>query len=68
MMRKRYAAVVLVFAAAVGASGQDRKDKVANDRKQFENSTDWVYNDLPAAMAAAEKAEKPLLVVVRCIP
>jgi hypothetical protein len=41
------------------------------DRLRDENGKDtdvWVYNDIPAAMAAAKKAGKPLFVTFRCVP
>jgi serine protease Do len=47
---------------------QDRLTKVRNDRQTFENSSDWIYNDLNKARQVAKETGKPLLVVVRCIP
>ena len=41
------------------------------DRLQDDNGvlTDWwVYNDIPAAMAAAKEQNKPLFVTFRCVP
>jgi len=41
------------------------------DRLQDNNGKDsdvWVYNDIPAAMAAARKSGKPLFVTFRCVP
>jgi len=41
------------------------------DRLQDKNGKDsdvWVYNDIPAAMAAARKSGKPLFVTFRCVP
>lgn len=57
-----------VAAAAAHAQGIDRKAKVLNDRDQFAKSLDWVYNDLDAGIRAAKAAQKPLLVIYRCIP
>ena len=48
--------------------GQDRDAKVRNDRKTFQESKEWIYNDLGEGVRAAEAAGKPLLVVFRCIP
>ncbi len=50
------------------APAQDRDAKVRNDRKAFEASRDWIYNDLGEGVRAAKAAGKPLLVVFRCIP
>src|SRR4051794_23453807 len=47
---------------------QDRDTKVRNDRKAFGVSKDWIYNDLGEGVRAAKGANKPLLVVFRCIP
>jgi hypothetical protein len=47
---------------------QDRKTKVENDRKAFENSKDWIYNDLAKGIRAARETHKPMMVVFRCIP
>ena len=47
---------------------QDRDTKVRNDRKAFQASTDWIYNNLSEGIQAARAADKPLFVVLRCIP
>ncbi len=36
--------------------------------KDIEVAPHWIYDDLPAAIAEAEKSDKPLLVVLRCVP
>ncbi|MDB5348873.1 MAG: serine endoprotease [Planctomycetota bacterium] len=48
--------------------GQDRDTKVRNDRKVFQESKDWIYNDLEEGIRHAKAAGKPLLVIFRCIP
>src|SRR3954462_12478746 len=50
------------------ATSQDRDAKVRNDCKAFGASKDWIYNDLGEGVRAAKEANKPLLVVFRCIP
>ncbi len=61
--------VALWLACAVGlAVAQDRDAKVRNDRRQFEDAAKWIYNDYQQAARAARQADKPLLVVFRCIP
>jgi hypothetical protein len=64
----------LLFALGLGlfAAGslhaQDRATKVLKDRDAFQGSTDWIYNDLNEGIRAAKAADKPLFVVLRCIP
>jgi hypothetical protein len=48
--------------------GEDRDAKVRNDRKAFEGSTAWIYNDLEDGIRVARAAGRPVLVVFRCIP
>jgi len=60
--------VLSVLLLASPLLAQDRDTKVRNDRKEFVASSDWVYNDLEKGMRAAREANKPLLVVFRCIP
>ena len=66
-MRIRLAAIGLILLASP-ALAQDRDTKVRNDRKTFQSSPDWIYNDLGEGVRAARAAGKPLLVVFRCIP
>lgn len=47
---------------------QDRETKVRNDRKAFETSKDWVYNNLDEGLRIAKESGKPLFVIFRCIP
>ncbi len=64
--------MLLVLGLGIVAAGrlpaQDRDAKVRNDRKAFQASTDWIYNNLDEGIKAAQAADKPLLVVFRCIP
>ena len=54
-----------VFADTVkDREGAVRKDKTA----VLEKDGRWLYNDIEAGFAAAKKAGKPLLVVLRCVP
>ncbi len=66
-MRCRLLLFVLLV-VPVSLYGQDRATKVRNDRKNFQESRDWIYNDLQKGVEAARAAGKPLLVVFRCIP
>lgn len=47
---------------------QDRETKVRSDRERIEGEGYWIYNDLQAGFDEAAKSNKPLLVVIRCIP
>lgn len=47
---------------------QTREEKVKRDREHVESSGYWIYNDLQQGFAEAKKTQKPLLVVLRCIP
>ena len=47
---------------------QDRDTKVHNDRKAIADDQSWVYNDLARGVKLARDENKPLLVVIRCIP
>jgi hypothetical protein len=71
MLMRRFITVLTVAAAVVPsvlAQPQDRAAKVRADRDRFAGFGDWIYNDLPAGVAAAKDSGKPLLVVLRCIP
>jgi hypothetical protein len=50
------------------AQNSARDIKVRNDRKAFQGSKDWIYNDLAGGIRAARESHKPLMVVFRCIP
>ena len=47
---------------------QSRDEKVRGDREKVTGAGFWIYNDLPAAFAQAKSEEKPIIVVLRCIP
>jgi len=68
MRRFLIAFVGLLYVAALPLYAQDRETKVRNDRKAFETSKDWVYNDLDEGRRIARETGKPLLVIFRCIP
>jgi hypothetical protein len=58
---------VLVQGASL-ALAQDRDARVQSDRKAFQDSKDWIYNDLSDGIRVAKETGKPLFVVFRCIP
>jgi serine protease Do len=66
----------LIF-VCVGAHGMtsvravppnEREAKVRGDKAKLENDTNWIYNDWDKAVAEAKKMNKPLMVILRCIP
>jgi serine protease Do len=52
----------------VGAQQLTREEKVLRDRERIEAEGFWIYNDLQAGFAEANRTGKPLLVVLRCVP
>jgi serine protease Do len=68
MMRTVLLVLGLVIVMAGRLPAQDRDTKVRNDRKTFQESTGWIYNDLNEGIRAAKASGKPLFVVLRCIP
>lgn len=59
----------------VGVSGlfaadtkKTRDEMVLEDRDELLKNDTWIYNDLDKAKAAAKAANKPLMIVFRCIP
>ncbi len=61
-------AACLCGLVAAQAASQDRNTKVRNDREALKPDETWIYNDLDAAFAEAQKSNRPLMVVLRCIP
>ena len=59
---------LLLLLAPATTHAQDRATKVRTDREQLAQSDIWTYNDLDRGIADAKKTNKPLLVVLRCIP
>jgi hypothetical protein len=47
---------------------QTREELVRGDRQKVEADGFWIYNDLPAAFEQAKREDKPIIVVLRCIP
>lgn len=60
----------LLLAIAVGTPlfAQDRETKVRSDRKNVLDEGYWIYNDLKTAFETARITNKPVLVLLRCIP
>lgn len=58
---------VITFAATI-TFAQDRATKVRNDREKVEGEGFWIYNDLARGFELAKETDRPLAVVIRCIP
>jgi serine protease Do len=71
MPRRSLVLALALMSLATGrltAQNTARDIKVRNDRKAFQESKDWIYNDLAGGIRAARESHKPLMVVFRCIP
>jgi S1-C subfamily serine protease len=65
----RTLALVCLFTPALClAQPQTREQKVRGDRDHVTAAGYWIYNDLPAAFARAKLTDRPIVVVLRCIP
>ncbi len=69
-MRRSHFAISLLLTVnfTLTAIAQNRDTKVRNDRKAVTDDDSWVYNDLARGVKLARDENKPLLVVIRCIP
>ena len=50
------------------ASAQTRDEQVRTDRENLVKDLTWYYDDLDKGLAAAKRKNKPVMVVLRCIP
>lgn len=60
--------LVLVITPPLVAQYPTREQKVRDDKKKVEAAGYWIYNDYATAIVEAKKTNKPLVVVLRCIP
>lgn len=61
--------LTLMLAVACPAVAQNpREKKVRDDKTKVEGEGFWIYNDMPKAFAEARKENKPIVVVLRCLP
>lgn len=51
-----------------GETVEDREGAVRADKAKMESNDRWIYNDIDAGFAEAERTGKPLMVVMRCVP
>lgn len=68
MFRKMLLGVLAAVVLVPGAFSQTREQKVRDDKKKIEGQGFWLYNDLAAGKEQAKKTNKPMIVVLRCIP
>jgi serine protease Do len=68
MFRFHHLILVALLPALVFGQNKTREQKVREDRAKVEADGFWIYNDLPQAFAEAKRTQKPMLVVLRCIP
>lgn len=60
--------LVFVCVAANWLPAQTREEKVRGDRARVESAGIWLYNDFDKALDIAREKDKPVLVVLRCVP
>ncbi len=57
---------VVLFTAAI--VGNARAQSLREALKDIPIADHWIYDDLPTAIKLAKESDKPLLVVLRCVP
>jgi hypothetical protein len=61
-------AFLAAFSMGRAETVKDREGAVRNDRAAMEKDDRWIYNDFQAGFEKAKASNKPLLVVLRCVP
>ncbi len=64
-MIRPVAAVVVLLAGAFALAQDPAKQKLRDSLKDHGVHASWIYDDLPAAYAAAKKDGRPVLAVFR---
>jgi hypothetical protein len=71
-MRFQTAGFLVIFsvlsALVCHAAPGEREKRVREDKQKMDADRSWIYNDLDEGKLVAQRDEKPLLVVFRCIP
>ncbi len=62
------AVCVLLLLTATAAAQNRRDEAVRKDKEKIEADESWIYNDLNDGRAQAKAENKPLMVLIRCIP
>lgn len=60
--------ILLLFLTGPSFAQDENAEKIRSDRQRFESNSDWIYNDLDQALFRAAETNKPIMVVLRCIP
>jgi hypothetical protein len=68
MLRILPVSLALWTLCAAALVAQTREEKVRNDKAKVEAAGFWIYNDLAKGIAEAKQSDRPLVVVLRCIP
>jgi serine protease Do len=67
-MKKFLFIAALALFPAFADTVKDREGAVRKDKADMENDRRWIYNDWEHGFDVAKKENKPLLVVLRCVP
>jgi len=69
-MKRRLFFLLSLFFFNTGFSEtvKDREGAVRADAAKMEGNSRWIYNDIDAGFAEARRTDKPLMVVLRCVP
>lgn len=61
---------LVLYATSLGLAEtvKDREGAIRKDAAEMADNERWIYNDVAAGFAEAEKTGKPLMVVLRCVP
>lgn len=61
-------ALALSCAVIFGETVKDRQGAVLGDREMMEKNSRWVYNDYEKGFRLAKELNKPVLIILRCVP
>lgn len=65
----RWLLTLLAFLALAGSlQAQSAEEKVRNDKKLVEQEGYWLYGDLAKGFKVAKQSNKPIVVILRCLP
>jgi hypothetical protein len=68
MPRGIFAGLLVAVFALVAGPRSHADDSLRDTLKDIEIAPHWIYDDLPKALAESKTSNKPLLVVLRCVP
>lgn len=68
-MRHLLVSLILIgVLVPVAAAQNQREQAVRGDRQSLAEDPNWVYDDLDEAILAAGQSQRPLMVLIRCLP